>query len=354
MHFGVETTNQAESEHSVLKIWLLTCHGDLDTVFLNIDSLIEGQMVDIKTSLEYSRTKEKFNVKSNPIQKILVDIEAFWKTLEIGSCYPSTRQHDMDFEMCSLIDLLHHINTEFESGSGSSSGSRRRGRPPRGPRGRGRGCSNRWSSLSSVIDPSPCMTFPYTDAFLDFIYTFIFNWKNVISDGNCGFQVVANFMFGDKHQWPEVRRRMLFELEHMANIYVSLLGSAECVYELVRRTQWQNGTAPLDHWLETLDSLYVIANAFNLCVILIARVGSTTVLPLYSYSNHPKGTLVIGLLTEQQHFIQLQMYDGYPIPPLHMQWVYRRGDRVSSWADAYHIGLQIGTRGLQIGMRSLL
>ncbi|KAI5666348.1 hypothetical protein M9H77_16201 [Catharanthus roseus] len=44
LHFGVETMNRAESEHSMLKLWLSTCHGDLDTVFLNIDSLIEGQI----------------------------------------------------------------------------------------------------------------------------------------------------------------------------------------------------------------------------------------------------------------------------------------------------------------------
>ncbi|KAI5657475.1 hypothetical protein M9H77_26268 [Catharanthus roseus] len=44
LHFGVETTNRAKSEHSVLKLWLSTYHGDLDTVFLNIDSLIEGQI----------------------------------------------------------------------------------------------------------------------------------------------------------------------------------------------------------------------------------------------------------------------------------------------------------------------
>ncbi|KAI5656375.1 hypothetical protein M9H77_25168 [Catharanthus roseus] len=51
MHFGVETTNQAESEYSVLKLWLSTCPGDLEIVFLNIDSLIEGQIADIKASL---------------------------------------------------------------------------------------------------------------------------------------------------------------------------------------------------------------------------------------------------------------------------------------------------------------
>ncbi|KAI5680715.1 hypothetical protein M9H77_01942 [Catharanthus roseus] len=62
-------TNRAKSEHSVLKLLLSTCHGDLDTVFLNIDSLIEGQIADIKSLLEYSRLKEKYNAKSNLILK---------------------------------------------------------------------------------------------------------------------------------------------------------------------------------------------------------------------------------------------------------------------------------------------
>ncbi|KAI5677906.1 hypothetical protein M9H77_08856 [Catharanthus roseus] len=153
MHFGMETTNRAESEHLVVKLWLSTCHGDLDTVFLNIDSLIEGQIANIKTSLEFSKTKEKNNAKSNhifyivsnkishlafkkiwseitraveiyddpknkcghylrtshrlpcacelitrfdhvlPIQ--LYDIDAFWKTLEIGSHHLLARQQGM-------------------------------------------------------------------------------------------------------------------------------------------------------------------------------------------------------------------------------------------------------------------
>ncbi|KAI5675584.1 hypothetical protein M9H77_06534 [Catharanthus roseus] len=92
IYFGVETTNRAESEHSVLKLWLSTCHGDLNTVFLNIDSLIEGQIADIKASLEFSKTKEKNNAKSNHIFYILGN-------------------RDMDFEMRSLTDLSHQIST---------------------------------------------------------------------------------------------------------------------------------------------------------------------------------------------------------------------------------------------------
>ncbi|KAI5670645.1 hypothetical protein M9H77_11009 [Catharanthus roseus] len=57
IHFGVETTNRAESEYSVLELWLSTCYGNLDTVFLNIDSRIESQIADIMASLEFSRTK---------------------------------------------------------------------------------------------------------------------------------------------------------------------------------------------------------------------------------------------------------------------------------------------------------
>ncbi|KAI5667163.1 hypothetical protein M9H77_17016 [Catharanthus roseus] len=61
--------------------------------------------------------------------------------------------------------------------SGSGSGSRGRGRPPRAPRERGR-------------------------------------------RRDCG----QNFVFGDEHQWLEVRRRMLYELEHSRNLYVNLVG----------------------------------------------------------------------------------------------------------------------------------
>ncbi|KAI5662416.1 hypothetical protein M9H77_21739 [Catharanthus roseus] len=54
LYFGVETTNRIKSEHSILKIWLSTCHDDLDIVVLNINSLIEGQIAEIKRSLECS------------------------------------------------------------------------------------------------------------------------------------------------------------------------------------------------------------------------------------------------------------------------------------------------------------
>ncbi|KAI5672003.1 hypothetical protein M9H77_12367 [Catharanthus roseus] len=255
MYFGMETTNRAESEHSVLKLWLSICHDDLDTVFFNIDSLIKGQIADIKALLEFSKTKEKNNAKSYHIFYIISNkiiqlvLKKIWSeiTRAVGiyddpkrvlnpvlSEDPSvtltsppevavtkrrkkTNSTKRDKSHWDYVSIAHRkiqksrgsvsdsgTGSGLLPGSGSCSGSRGRGRPPRAPRERGRGCDHGRSSLSAVIRASPCSTFPYTNAFPAFIYPFISNWKNVISDGNCGYQVVADFVFGDEHQWPDV------------------------------------------------------------------------------------------------------------------------------------------------------
>ncbi|KAI5648061.1 hypothetical protein M9H77_34066 [Catharanthus roseus] len=173
LHFGVETTNRAESEHSVLKLWLSTCHGNLDTIFFNIDSLIQAQVA-----------------------------------VGVGA-----------------------------------------------------------------KDVAVVVPFLFKNAFPEFTYQFIQNWKNIVGDGNCGFRVVSNLLFGDKNHW------------------------VERVTELIMQTNWEEGSAPREYWKNTPDHLYVIANTFNLCV--------------------------------------LQLVDGCPLPPLHVQWEYHRDMRVSGWAAPY-------------------
>ncbi|KAI5678913.1 hypothetical protein M9H77_09863 [Catharanthus roseus] len=160
MHFGVETTNRAESEHSMLKLWLSTCHGDLDTVFLNIDSVIEGQIADIKASLEFSRTKEKHNVKSNHIfyirdasscKRVLNPVlpedsgVTLTSPLEVAVTKGRKKTDSIkrDKSHWEHVSIAHRkiqkssgsvsgFGTGSRSlpGSGSGSGSRGRGRPP--------------------------------------------------------------------------------------------------------------------------------------------------------------------------------------------------------------------------------
>ncbi|KAI5656515.1 hypothetical protein M9H77_25308 [Catharanthus roseus] len=255
-----------------------TCHDNLDTVFLNIGSIIEGQIVEIKKSLEYSMLKQKYNTKSNMIlknisnnishlasKKILLELkrapeiiddlknkrELYFRTshgvpcsckyllfldgTRNWGCHSLSQETDMDAEMHiqSLGDTpsceggfksdfalrsfyrrmtqdrlnkkgqvilgarIHshrkiQKSSEFGSGSrsGSSLGSHGRGRLPRSPIGRGRGCSSGRSSLSSpvsIIDPFIGSTFPFPDAFPCFVYPFIKNWKNV--EGDSGYRM---------------------------------------------------------------------------------------------------------------------------------------------------------------------
>ncbi|KAI5653685.1 hypothetical protein M9H77_30872 [Catharanthus roseus] len=64
--------------------------------------------------------------------------------------------------------------------------------------------------------------------------------------------------------------------------------------------------------------------------------GSTTVLHLVSNMDGNAGTIFIGFIEEQQHFIQLHLRDGCPLPPLQVQWEYHRDVRVSGWAVPDH------------------
>ncbi|KAI5667970.1 hypothetical protein M9H77_17823 [Catharanthus roseus] len=362
--WSMETTNRAESEHSVLKIWLSTCHGDLDTVFLNVDSVIESQIAEIKSLLENSKLKEKFNARSNPILKNisnrichwalkkiwceikrarelvndaqnkfshylrkshglpcvcellsryehciplqLEDVSIFWRTLEIGVHIPSAHAWDIESEICDLTTMLDEISTVTKErqktnstkrdksywehvsishrkigkssgsgigsgsgfGFGSGSNSRGRGRPPRDPKGKGR--SSERSNLSSIVNPCTPVIFLYIDAFSGFVYEFIPNSKNVIGNGNCGFRVVAKFLFRDGNHWPE----------------------------------WFDGPTPEEHWSEIPYQLYVIANTFNFCVVLIT---------------------------------ELQLRDGCPLPLLNVQWEYHRHIQLSSWEEPYSV-----------------
>ncbi|KAI5654268.1 hypothetical protein M9H77_31455 [Catharanthus roseus] len=283
------------------------------------------------------------------------------ETLKIGGDHPCSQEKDIDSEMHDLVFLLDKISTGsiskvtemrrlekgvlspvlpedlgmtltsapessgfglgsgFGSGSGSGLGSRGRGRPPWAPRGRGRGRSSRRSSLSlpgSVIDPSTSSTFLFIDTFPSFMYPFIENWKNVKGHGSCEYRVVADFLFDDEHQWPEVRKRICFELEHM------MTSTFYCL------DKWN------EHWLDTPNSLYVIANAFNWCVVLIAQIGSMTVLPLYLYSDRIGGTL-------------LQMQDECTLP------LYTCNGNIIVVIELV-VGQSLILTGFQIGTRDML
>ncbi|KAI5657659.1 hypothetical protein M9H77_26452 [Catharanthus roseus] len=243
-----------------------------------------------KASLEFSRTKENFNAKSNQILRMIstgsISKVREMRRLAKGVLSPvlpedpgviltsppevavtkgrkKTNSTKKDKSHWEHVSIAHRkIQKLSGSGSGSSSGS--------------------GSGLVRVRD-----LVGEEDR-----HELLGEGVEIVSVD----EVVADFVFGDEHQWLEVRRRMLYELEHATNMYLSLLDSAEHVHELVH-------------------SKYIQFVWGTNCTAWF-----TTMLPLYSYSDHPGGILVIGLLAEHQHFIQ----------------IYHRSERVSNWADSYY------------------
>ncbi|KAI5657274.1 hypothetical protein M9H77_26067 [Catharanthus roseus] len=41
------------------------------------------------------------------------------------------------------------------------------------------------------------------------------------------------------------------------------------------------------------------------------------------------------VFSDEHQWPELQIHDGYPIPPLQVQWIYHHTERVSNWADSY-------------------
>ncbi|KAI5656628.1 hypothetical protein M9H77_25421 [Catharanthus roseus] len=205
----------------------------------------------------------------------------------------STKRNKSHWEYVSIAHRKIGKSSVSGSGFGSGSGSGSnpspcgRDRPPRSGRV-GADDVAVVSSLSTVVSPdSPPMPFPFKNSFPGFMYQFIQNWKNVAGDGNCGFRVVSNFLFGDENHWVKIRKRMIFDLRHHMWVYEQLFGSVERVAKLIMQTNWEDGSAPREYWMNTPDHLY------------------------------------------------LQLINGCPLPPLHVQWEYHRDMRVSGWAIPY-------------------
>ncbi|KAI5661847.1 hypothetical protein M9H77_21170 [Catharanthus roseus] len=165
----------------------------------------------------------------------------------------------MDSEMCSLTDLLHQIST--------------------GPISKVREMRRLEKEVLSLVlpeDPGVTLTSPPEVAVTkgrkktDSTKRDKPHWEHV-------FRVVANFVFGDEHQWPEVRRRMLYELEHSTNVYLNLVGSAERVNGLVHRIRWQDGPASyrcmmgVRYLIYTFNGFIIVPNELVIGHIRIRR-----------------------------------------------------------------------------------
>ncbi|KAI5649072.1 hypothetical protein M9H77_35077 [Catharanthus roseus] len=328
--------NFTVNEHSVLKLWLSTCHGDLDTVFLNIDSLIKGQIAKIKTSLEISKLKEKYGVKMNPILKNISNIishlalKKIWLEIkrvdEISGDPQSMCGHYLRKShgfscACELVGRGNKYESSIES-QGSASSYRRCYKP---------GVAR--LSLCSIDNPS----------------------ETAVTKG----RRKTNSTKRDKSYWEHVsiahRKIGKSSGSRSDSRSSSSLGSGPSIRGRGRppcsgrgRGRGRNsGRSSLSFVINPDDPSmpFPFRGVFPWFVYEFIQnwknmVGdgnwSTTVLPLYSNVDCIAGTLCIGFISDQKHFIQLHMLDGCPLPPMHVGWVDHYYERIVEWIRISH------------------
>ncbi|XP_057518360.1 uncharacterized protein LOC130799274 [Amaranthus tricolor] len=121
--------------------------------------------------------------------------------------------------------------------------------------------------------------FPWPDHIPFILPPYLFDWIDVIGDGNCGFRAIAATELGGEEAWPLLRRAMSLEMETHREQYARLYLSADSVEEAIFRVGAHNkGPAPYDHWLEA-TTLYSAATFLN---IAIAYYGSADGHPMYN------------------------------------------------------------------------
>jgi len=169
--------------------------------------------------------------------------------------------------------------------------------------------------------------FPWPQHIPYILPPYLFDWIDVLGDGNCGFRAITVTEMGGEENWPLLRRAMSLEMEtHRAQygrIYLSAQTLEEAIYRVGRHSY---GPANFEHWMEA-QNLYAAATFLNIAIAYYgAPDGNSTynflVLPLRRMAgSRGVNKLVHILWVNRNHYVQLLMNDDTsPLPPIHTNW----------------------------------
>ena len=165
------------------------------------------------------------------------------------------------------------------------------------------------SNSIPVPKPTPLPTSnPVFDYMPKFMVPFIEKVVDVIGDGHCGFQAIAEFMGLTEESRIMIRRHLIKELKDHRDDYVRVyMGENRYNYILndLHRPTNMNGCAHVDKWLTFPDMRHIVANYYKRCVVLLTTLGkSESFFPLRGPPPPVKQkTLIMCLGLISNHFV---------------------------------------------------
>ena len=153
--------------------------------------------------------------------------------------------------------------------------------------------------------------------------------QDVKPDGNCGFRAIAVCLGLHEDAWATIRYNLIEELHTFRTQYVAIFDSDDQwtrVYNSLNFFALNRG-APIEHWMTMPNIGLLIASKFNVILHVLSAAQSFTYLPLRSAPppSYQHVAIAIGYVNNN-HYVQVALTDGYPMPPIMPQWVHFRHD----------------------------
>ncbi|KAI5439944.1 hypothetical protein KIW84_025343 [Lathyrus oleraceus] len=166
--------------------------------------------------------------------------------------------------------------------------------------------------------------------FPNHIRSYIEDVVNVESDGNCGFRVIASLHGYGEDGWSMVRRELGLELidKDRSTLYDKLFSNRlSAVRESLMIESF--GSQPPEKWMSLPDMGYLIANRYNVVLVCLGNP-CITFFPMTS-SHSPNVSIYCIGFVNQNHWVQVNMKEGFPLPPVTLDWKKFRSHITTTW-----------------------
>ncbi|XP_068486332.1 uncharacterized protein [Phaseolus vulgaris] len=207
-------------------------------------------------------------------------------------------------------------------------------------------CASKKSNEESLPEIVPAKCIPFLDQFPVGYHPYIVDVVDVKADGHCGYRAVAAQLGMGEESWVVVRMNLLKELSEWRQEYVQLFGGDDR-YEYLKKSLLVEhmSMAGTDKWMTIPDMGYVIANRYNVILVSLSMLQSLSIFPLRTQapSNFRQHRIIAIGHVHGNHFVQVKLKDGCPIPPTDILWASHRYPAAQTWSTYYTSRIQTGS-----------
>ncbi|KAI5401505.1 hypothetical protein KIW84_066106 [Lathyrus oleraceus] len=166
--------------------------------------------------------------------------------------------------------------------------------------------------------------------FPNHIRSYIEDVVNVESNGNCGFRVIASLHGYGEDGWPMVRRELGLEIidKDRSTLYDKLFSNR--LSEVRESLMIESfGSQPPEKWMSLPDMGYLIANRYNVVLVCLGNPCMTFFPMTSSYS--PNVSIYYIGFVNRNHWVQVNMKEGFPLPAVTLDWKKFRSHIATTW-----------------------